>query len=71
MRGPTVSYYYDDMTDDTQKTFADAADALAAEHAEELRAIEADALALRQSIAERSAQTKKASVLDRLFKRSV
>jgi hypothetical protein len=56
---------------DIRSAYDDVADALAEEHAHELRDIESDALAFRQSIADRAMQTKKASILDRLFKRSL
>lgn len=52
---------------DIRIAYDDIADALSKEHRHELQAIEEAALALRQT----AASTKKASVLDRLFKRTV
>lgn len=56
---------------DIRIAYDDIADALSKEHRDELASIEEAALALKRSIAERAADSKKASVLDRLFKRTV
>jgi|GEM_PF-4963585 len=58
-------------TQDPVASYREAEDLLVQEHLDTTRSIEEDARALQATIAHRTDQEKRVSVLDRLFKRNV